>query len=271
MSKIVCVSGGKGGVGKSFISINLGYWMSKLLHRHILVISADPTNKTVDRYITHYSQYGWDDFLKGTAIDIGDCLSSTNVENLYIVPARTEDFLDIDPNLREILTRLDFFRRDVLSGSFGAVILDTPAGYNAINQIYSRISQTNLVVATPREDDIRGVSEFLSLLRAGWRESWKEDVKGLQGIVNMSYSEEEARQVCTTLNLPLLGSVSYTKKKEEATKQGEIYSNLLPSDPVTLQLKNITLSLLGKSPISHNTPSLFSLYKKIKSIFPGSP
>ena len=266
MSQIICVSGGKGGVGKSFISINLGYWMSRLLHRHVLVISADPTNKTVDRYITHYSEYGWDDFLKGTAVDIDECLSRTNVENLYIVPARTEDFLDIDPDLRKIMTRLDFFRRDVLSGSFGAVILDTPAGYNAINQIYSRISQTNLVVATPREDDTRGVLEFLSLLRAGWRESWKEDVKGLQCIVNMVYNEEEARQVCTTLSLPLLGYVGYTQKKEEATKQGEIYSNFFPSDPVTLQLKNITLSLLGRSPIINNTSSFFSLYQRIKSI-----
>lgn len=267
MSSIICVSGGKGGVGKSFISINLGYWMSKLLHKHIVVISADPTNKTVDRYITRHSKYGWDDFLKGNAVDIEECISKTNVKNLSIIPARTENFLEIDPNLRRIMTRLDYFRREVVSESFGAVILDTPAGYNAINQIYSRISQTNLVVATPREDDIHGVLEFLSLLRAGWKESWEEEVKGLQGIVNMIYNEEEAMQVCMTLNLPLLGYVGYTPKKEEATKQGEIYSKIYPSDPVTLQLKNITLSLLGRSPVINDTSFVFNLISKLKRRF----
>lgn len=247
MVRLINISGGKGGVGKSLLSANLAFWAAKLIpHKDIVLISGDPTNKTVDRFVERPARYGWDDFLKDEMLTLEECLSTTKVRNLYIVMSTRDSLIDIDEDLKRVAEKLRLFKREVQYSSRTAlVIMDSPAGFWGITFVYTYVFDENILVTTPMEDDVDGTAEFVRMVREGWLKTWGEepDIRGV--VVNKTYTLEEAREVSAKLGLPLLASIPYTENKEVATREKRILSEMFPSDPASVALKEFTERLLG--------------------------
>ena len=142
--RVITVSSGKGGVGKSSISVNLAIAMSKLGVR-VLVVDADFGLANVDVMLGVTTRYDISHFLRGDR-SLGDIIQLGHEGVRFISGGSgVKDLLDIDEEqLSGLLEGLEHLDRPV-----DFIIIDTGAGINDnVVQLVLASSET-IVVTTP--------------------------------------------------------------------------------------------------------------------------
>ena len=85
MSHIYTIGGGKGGVGKSFITANLGILCAKQGHR-VLLVDLDLGASNLHTFLALKDpRVGLQDFLSKRCSSLGDTASPTGIPNLSII------------------------------------------------------------------------------------------------------------------------------------------------------------------------------------------
>ncbi len=165
-TQFMAIGGGKGGIGKSFVSSNLAIGLANQGYKTCLIdldigASNVPTllgeNPIVNKTL--------DDFLKVPSVNIREVLqSSTQAKGLYYLSSH--DLTLINENkltpfeLQKLLTALS-------SPFFHYVIFDLAAGTNAITtEIFLR-AQHKFLVTTP---DPSAIENFYAFLRRSFQE-----------------------------------------------------------------------------------------------------
>ncbi|PAF50311.1 ATP-binding protein [Helicobacter sp. 13S00401-1] len=238
--KYISVTSGKGGVGKSTISANLAYKLSKLGYK-VGVFDADIGLANLDLIFGVKVEHSLLDVLKGYA-SIDDIIHKVD-QNLYLIPGDSgEEILKYAQNnivesiidKSSILDTLDY------------LIIDTGAGIGALNQATLKASEYIIVVTMP---DPSAITDAYTTIKIN-----ADSKSEIFMIINMCKDQSEAKSVFSriqtiakknipTMNLKFLGGLESNAAVNRATRNRSLIAKVEPFNPVSVELGDIALRL----------------------------
>ncbi|ASC72308.1 Septum site-determining protein MinD [Halomicronema hongdechloris C2206] len=228
MTRIIVITSGKGGVGKTTCAANLGMALAQLDQR-VVVVDADFGLRNLDLLL------GLENRIVYTALDVlaEECrldqalVRDKRQPHLALLPAAQSRSKDaITP---EQMTQLV----DSLRDGFDYVLIDSPAGIEMGFKNAIAAAKESIIVTTPEISAVRDADRVIGLLEAN-------DIKDIRLIVNrlkpaMVQADQmmSVQDVQDILAIPLLGVVPDDERVIVSTNRGE---------PLVLEKK---LSLAG--------------------------
>ena len=159
MGEVIVVTSGKGGVGKTTTTANLGAGLSGL-DKKVVVVDTDLGLRNLDVVmgLENLIVYNLVDVIEGTCRLKQALIRDKRYENLYLLPsAQTKDKSAISPEQMKKLT-------SELKEEFDYVLLDCPAGIEQGFQNAIAGADRALVVTTPEVSAIRDADRIIGLL-----------------------------------------------------------------------------------------------------------
>ncbi|MFQ5735530.1 MAG: MinD/ParA family protein [Thermodesulfobacteriota bacterium] len=139
------VGGGKGGVGKSIATANIGCALARMA-KEVVLVDADPGGAKLHTYFgIRHPERGLDDFIKGRVATLGDAAIPTQLPNLRLISGAGE-FLGIaDP----AYSRKQRLIRHIRELDADYIIVDLGAG--SCNNVldFFAISNEGIIVLVP--------------------------------------------------------------------------------------------------------------------------
>lgn len=240
MSRVIVITSGKGGVGKTTITANLGTAVAQL-GKKVCLIDADFGLRNLDLLL------GLEQRVVYTIIDAlsGECtlekaiVKDKRTEGLHLLPAaqnRTKDAITPE-QMKEVVEQL--------SPNFDYIFVDCPAGIEMGFRNAIAAAQEALIVTTPEVAAVRDADRVVGLLES-------ENMSNIRLIVNRLRPEmvkmDEMLSVEDILDLlvvPLIGIVPDDKKIITSSNKGEPLV-LSPEDSLPgMAIKNIARRING--------------------------
>lgn len=215
MGEVIVVTSGKGGVGKTTTTANVGTGLAKL-EKKVVLIDTDIGLRNLDVVMGLENRivYNLVDVIEGTCKINQAFIKVKGYNNFYLLPsAQTRDKTAVTPEQMKKLT-------DQLKEEFDYVIIDCPAGieqgfHNAIAG-----ADRALVVTTPEVSAVRDADRIIGLLEAN-------EIKQIHLIVNRLRMDMVKRgdmmssdDVVEILAIPLIGVVPDDENIVISTNQG---------------------------------------------------
>jgi len=183
-ARIVTVSGGKGGIGKTFFAVNFGSELRRKGHR-VLIFDADINLSNVNLFLNIDVNTNFGDFLN-SGIPISDLIQKGvgGVDALYAGNDLDTIFTLEEQDLNRIIGGLNEIESD-----YDYVIIDTQAGLSDLNFRLMLHSDINVLITTPEITalvDLYKVIKICSERRPGIR---------FDLVINRVSSAQEALEV----------------------------------------------------------------------------
>ena len=216
MSEVIVVTSGKGGVGKTTTSANLGSGLAKL-NKKVVLVDTDIGLRNLDVVLGLENRivYHLVDVIEGNCKIKQALIRDKKNPNLYLLPsAQTRDKTAVTPEQMKQLT-------EILKEEFDYGILDCPAGIEQgfMNAIAG--ASKALIVTTPEVSAIRDADRIIGLLEAN-------EVYDIRLIVNRIRMDMVKRgemmsmeDVVDILSIGLIGAVPDDEQVVISTNQGE--------------------------------------------------
>ncbi|MBN1275858.1 MAG: MinD/ParA family protein [Deltaproteobacteria bacterium] len=226
-TRVIAITSGKGGVGKTNIVANLGFALSRL-RKKVLVLDADLGLGNLDVLLGIAPKYNLSHVVAGEK-SISDIIVKGPGE-MKILPAGSgiQEITDLsrDQKIR-ILSELD-----TLLDTVDILLIDTAAGISS-NVMYFNVSAQNIiVVATPEPTSMTDAYALMKVLSMRYSE------KKFSLLVNLAASVEEAHEVFRQLDLvakrfldisiEYIGYVLADKNVTKGVRHQKIVSELYP-------------------------------------------
>lgn len=161
MSEVIVVTSGKGGVGKTTSSANIGTGLAKL-GKKVVVVDADIGLRNLDVVMGLENRIVYDivDIVDGVCRLKQGLIKDKRHEGLYLLPAaQTRDKTAVSPKQMQDLT-------EELKKSFDYVIIDCPAGIEQGFQNAIAGADKAIVITTPEISAVRDADRIIGLLEA---------------------------------------------------------------------------------------------------------
>ena len=216
MGEVIVITSGKGGVGKTTTTANLGAGLSKL-GKKVVVIDTDLGLRNLDVVmgLENLIVYNLVDVIEGTCRLKQALIRDKRYENLYLLPsAQTKDKTAISPGQMKKLT-------SELREEFDYILLDCPAGIEQgfMNAIAG--ADRAIIVTTPEVSAIRDADRIIGLLESN-------QLKKKELIINRIRMDMVKRgdmmtvdDVTEILSIPLIGALPDDEQVVIGTNQGE--------------------------------------------------
>ncbi len=243
VARVITVTSGKGGVGKSSISVNLAIQMSKL-GKKVIILDADFGLANVEVMLGIRPRYNLADLLfKGKDIKdiitegpkgIGFISGGSGIQELNHVSR--EQIIDLTHKLDEIDSITD------------VIIIDTGAGINDIVLEFVIASTETLLVTTPEPTSLTDSYALLKILDR--KPEFSTTNSTIKMIVNRVESPAEGKELFNKFNVVVntflnnkieyLGSIPQDSNVPKAIIQQKPYSILYPNSQSTKAIINLT-------------------------------
>jgi len=266
MSRIIVVTSGKGGVGKTTTTANLGMALAQRGHK-VAVVDADFGLRNLDLLL------GLENRIVYTAVEVlaGECrldqalVRDKRQPNLALLPAaqnRTKDAVTPE-QMKKLI--------GALTKAFHFILIDCPAGIEMGFQNAVVAAREAIVVTTPEVAAVRDADRVVGLLEAN-------DIKRMYLIINRLKPEMvekdmmmSVKDVQDILAIPLLGVVPDDEKVVVSTNRGEplVLSTETQSLAATA-FANIVRRLEGeKVPFLDLSPPAEDFFSRMRRFFNG--
>ncbi len=260
MSEVIVVTSGKGGVGKTTTSANVGTGLAAM-GKKVLLIDTDIGLRNLDVVMGLESRivYNLVDVVEGNCRIKQALVRDKRYPTLFLLPsAQTRDKSAVNPaQMVKMITHL----RD----QFDYIILDCPAGIEQGFQNAIAGADRALVVTTPEVSSIRDADRIIGLLEAN-------EIGKIDLIINRIRFDMIKRgdmmssdDVVDILSIPLIGLVPDDENVVIATNQGEpvVGSNTLAGEAY----QNICYRVNGKEVPFIDFERGISFWTRISGIF----
>ena len=241
MAKTIVVTSGKGGVGKTTSTANIGVALA-LKGNRVIVIDADTGLRNLDVVM------GLEDKVNYNLIDVarGNCrlrqamIKDKKYMGLYLLPtAQAYDKSHLTANTMKKIVK-------ALSSHFDYILIDCPAGIEQGFQTAVAPAEEAILVTTPEISAIRDADRIVNIL------SSQDAVKSIKLIVNRVRPELQrsgdmisTEDILDILNVKLLGIVPDEEDIVIASNRGEAVSYDLESR-TGQAYRNIAQRLMGE-------------------------
>lgn len=263
-TRIIVITSGKGGVGKTTATANLGMSIARLGYK-IALIDADIGLRNLDLLL------GLENRILYTAMDIleGQC----RLEQALIRDKRWKNLsiLSISKNRQRYnVTRDNMVNliKSIAEIGYNFILIDCPAGIDVgfINAISS--AQEALIVTTPEITAIRDADRVAGLLEANGIYNVKLLVNRVRPEMIQKNDMMSVKDVQEMLGIPLLGAIPEDSNVIIATNKGE---PLVLKKKLTLSgiaFENAARRLIGKQDyfIDLSTPYK-GIFQRLKDFF----
>ncbi len=260
MSEVIVVTSGKGGVGKTTTSANVGTGLAAM-GKKVILIDTDIGLRNLDVVMGLENRivYNLVDVVEGNCRIKQAIIRDKRYPTLFLLPsAQTRDKSAVNPAQ---MVRMVSHLKD----QFDYIILDCPAGIEQGFQNAIAGADRALVITTPEVSAIRDADRIIGLLEAN-------EIHRIDLIINrirydmikrgdMMSSED----VVEILSLPLLGMVPDDENVVIATNQGEplVGSNTLAGKAY----QNICYRILGREVPFLDLEKGVSFWARVSGIF----
>lgn len=223
MSKVIVVTSGKGGVGKTTTSASFGTGLAQRGHKTV-VIDFDVGLRNLDLIMGCERRVVYDfvNVINNESNLNQTLIKDKRVENLYILPAsQTRD--------KEALTREGVERvLNELRQSFEYIVCDSPAGIErgALMALY--FADEALIVTNPEVSSVRDSDRILGILASRSRRAEQGDEPVKEHLVLARYAPDRANRgdmlsvddVIEILGIPLLGVIPESPSVLQSSNAG---------------------------------------------------
>ena len=216
MSEIIVITSGKGGVGKTTTSANVGTGLA-ILGKKVVLIDTDIGLRNLDVVMGLENRivYNLVDVVEGNCRMKQALIKDKRYPNLFLLPsAQTRDKTSVNPG--QMVKLVDDLREE-----FDYVLLDCPAGIEQGFQNAIAGADRALVVTTPEVSAIRDADRIIGLLEAS-------GMKTIDLVVNRIRMDMVRRgdmmsldDVMDILAIDIIGAVPDDEDIVKSTKQGE--------------------------------------------------
>lgn len=216
MSEVIVVTSGKGGVGKTTTSANLGTGLA-ILGNKVVMIDTDIGLRNLDVVMGLENRivYNLIDVVEGNCRIKQALIKDKRYPNLYLLPtAQTRDKTAVNPAQMRRLTA-------ELREEFDYIILDCPAGIEQGFQNAIAGADRAIVVTVPEISAIRDADRIIGLLEAN-------GIHGIDLIVNRMRMDMVRQgdmmsmdDIEELLAIPVIGAIPDDKNIIVSTNQGE--------------------------------------------------
>ena len=159
LGKVVAVTSGKGGVGKTFVSANLASALAKRGHR-VLVLDADLGLANLDVVLNLYPKVTLHDVFTGKAKLEDAIIKAPGGFSVLLAGSGMVEYSRLTPEVRD-----DFIR--IMAGlvpNYDVVLLDTGAGISDVVLFAVSLASEVLVVATPEPTSLTDAYATIKVL-----------------------------------------------------------------------------------------------------------
>ena len=216
MSEVIVITSGKGGVGKTTTTANVGTGLAQL-NKKVVLIDTDIGLRNLDVVMGLENRivYNLVDGVEGNCRIKQALIKDKKYPNLCLLPsAQTRDKSSVNPEQMKKLV-------DELREEFDYILLDCPAGIEQGFQNAIAAADRALVVTTPEVSAIRDADRIIGLLEAN-------EIKKTELIVNRLRMDMVKRgdmmsieDVHEILAIDLIGAVPDDEQIVISTNQGE--------------------------------------------------
>lgn len=215
MGEVIVVTSGKGGVGKTTTTANIGAGLSRL-DKKVVIIDTDLGLRNLDVVmgLENLIVYNLVDVIEGKCRMKQALIRDRRYENLYLLPsAQTKDKSAVSPGQIRKLT-------DELKEEFDYILVDCPAGIEQGFQNAIAGAERAFIVTTPEVSAIRDADRIIGLLE-------KNGIRKNELIINRIRIDMVKRgdmmsvdDVTEILSIPLLGIIPDDEQVVIGTNQG---------------------------------------------------
>ncbi len=223
MARIIVVTSGKGGVGKTTTSAAIAMGLALRGHR-TAVIDFDIGLRNLDLIMGCERRVVYDfvNVINGEASLNQALIKDKRCENLFILPAsqtRDKDALTLD-GVERVL--------DELSDNFDYIVCDSPAGIERGAHLAMYLADDAIVVTNPEVSSVRDSDRMLGILASKSRRAERNEEPIREYLLLTRYSPQRVKlgemlsvdDVQEILSLHLLGVIPESKAVLNASNSG---------------------------------------------------
>lgn len=262
-SEVIVVTSGKGGVGKTTTSANVGTGLAKA-GKKVCLIDTDIGLRNLDVVMGLENRivYNLVDVVEGNCRVKQALIRDKKHPGLYLMPsAQTKDKTAVSPS--QMMKVIDHLKEQ-----FDYIILDCPAGIEQGFQNAIAGAKRALVVTTPEVSSIRDADRIIGLLEAAGINKMDLIINRLRIEMVKKGDMMSASDVVDILGIPLIGVVPDDENVVISTNQGEPLVG--GSSPAGLAYSNIVERVLGKEVPFLNFQKGVSFFTRISNILKKS-
>ena len=248
LGKVMAVTSGKGGVGKTFVSANLAAALAKRGHK-VLVLDADLGLANLDVVLNLYPKITLHDVFTGKASLEEAIVRAPGGFSVLLAGSGMVEYSRLTPNVRE-----DFLR--VMSGllpSYDIVLLDTGAGISDVVLFAVSLASEVLVVATPEPTSLTDAYATIKVLVG------EQGRKIIRLVVNQTARMGDGRAITSQLQQVLdrfvvakpgekvrlihMGDIPADPSVRQAVMKRQLLLQTLPGCPAALAIAQLAAKL----------------------------
>ena len=266
--QVIAVTGGKGGVGKTNVSVNLAEALSKAGQR-VDLMDADLGLANVDVLLGLRPQKTIVDLLSGDC-SLSDIMVSAG-ERFKIVPASSGTQSLVDLSAHEHAELIHAFAE--VADDIDVLIVDTAAGISESVVSFVRAAQEVLVVVCDEPTSITDAYALIKLLNRDY------GMSRFRVLANMVRSEQEGRNMFAKLTtvadrfldvtLQYIGAIPYDESVRKAVQKQQPVFRAFPRSKSSLAIGKLATKVAGWPVLSAPRGHLeFFVERLVRGAFP---
>ena len=246
-TRVISVTSGKGGVGKTNIVANLGYAFARL-GKKVLILDADLGLGNLDVLLGLAPKFNLSHVIMGQK-SIGDIIVE-GPGNMLILPASSgiQELTQLTQSQKvQILCELD-----QLINAVDILFIDTAAGISSNVMDFNVTAHEIIVVVSPEPTAITDAYALMKVLSLKYAE------KRCKVIVNLAGTGQQGSEVFRQLNMvterfldmtiEYLGSVLFDANITRGVKQQKLVSELYPNTQASKCFEDLAQKIFTSSP-----------------------
>lgn len=260
MGEVIVITSGKGGVGKTTTSANLGTGLA-LMEKKVVVVDTDIGLRNLDVVMGLENRIVYDivDVVEGTCRLKQGLIRDKKLENLYLLPAaQTRDKTAINPDqMKKLVTEL---KKD-----FDYIIVDSPAGIEQGFQNSISGADKAFLVTTPEISAVRDADRVIGLLESTGIKNPKIIINRIRPEMVKKGDMMDVEDILDILAVDLLGVVPDDESIVISTNKGEPVV-LEESSKASQAYRNICKRITGEEVEILNLEDTESKFSKIMKL-----